>query len=100
MTYVLPSVATWAVYIAFGCFIVGFFTLATGMLIAIPRVVGGGGKTFGERAYRANQRHWDLYSKPEFKRPRMLILVGFGICGVSFAFMWFVMLAFGQPVPK
>ena len=100
MTYVLPPIAMWAAYVAFGSFALGFFTMAAGLLIAIPRVVGGGGKTYGERAYRAHQRAWDLYSKPEFKRPRMLIFLGFGTCGVSFAFVWFLMLAFGQAVPK
>jgi hypothetical protein len=100
LTYILPPTANWAAYIALGCFALGFLTLATGLLIAIPRVVGGGGKTYGERAYRANQRAWDLYNKPEFKRPRMLIFLGFGICCVSFAFVLFLMLAFGQPVPQ
>jgi hypothetical protein len=99
VTYVLP-LPMWATYIAFGTLALGFFIGAAGLLIAIPHIVVGGGKTYGERAYRANQRHWDLYTKPEFKRPRMLIFLGFGIFGAAFAFMWFLILAFGQPVPN
>lgn len=98
MTYVLPPIAMWAVYIAGAVFVVGFFAGITGLLLAIPHIVSGGGQTFGERAYRANQRHGDFYSKTEFKRERRLVFGGFGTAYFSFAFIFFLMLTFGQPV--
>lgn len=98
MSVVLPPMAMWAAYFAMGCCAVGFGIAAVGLLMAIPRIGSGGGTTYGERAYRANQRVGDFYTKPEFKRERRLVLVGVGIFLASLAFMVVLMVAFGERV--
>jgi hypothetical protein len=98
MTYVLPPIAMRAAYFAMAGLVFGFFAAIAGLFMAIPRLIGGGGQNFGEQAHRASQRHGGFYSKPEFKRERTLVLVGFGAFLICFSFIFFLMLAFGQPV--